>query len=257
MTEKSPSPSLPVPQTPSIQKRIIVGILQVIITILQFILKQIQNASNLVLNIGLVTVLISTAIIIIFVNTNIIMNSNVISKNIPNEPNPVETNTPEIAIKPTSEPIIEPTPEPTITPTPIVEVPVIKETPQPREPEIIKPIPETLTPEQKLIASIENQVIAITNKYGTELIKSIQANFQSSLLTVTLTDQWYGFEAKQQDKLAKDIFQQAKELDFSRLKIIDMQHKLIARNAVVGHNMIIIRRENNHQNLEGEKSANN
>lgn len=246
MTEKSPSPSLPVPQTPSIQKRIIVGILQVIITILQFILKQIQTASNLVFNIGLVTVLISTTILIIFVNTNIWTNFS--SKNTPNKPTQVETNPPEIAIKPTPIPSSEPIPIPSSEGTPIVEVPVIKETPKPIEPEIIKPIPETLTPEQKLIASIENQVIAITNKYGTELIKSIQANFPSSLLTVTLTDQWYGFEAKQQDKLAKDIFQQAKDLDFSRLKIIDLQNKLIARNAVVGDNMIIIRRKNNPQN---------
>ncbi len=253
MTEKSPSPPLPVPQTPSIQKRIIVGILQVIITILQFILKQIQNASNLVLNIGLGTVLISITILILFVNTNILTNFNFSSKNISNQPTPVETNQPEIAIQPTAIPSSEPTAIPSSEATPIVEVPVIKETPKPMEPEIIKPMPETLTPEQKLIASIENQVIAITTKYGTELIKSIQANFQSSLLTVTFTDQWYGFETKQQDKLAKDIFQQAKELDFSRLKIIDLQNKLIARNAVVGDNMIIIRRGHNSENVDAQK----
>jgi len=37
-----------------------------------------------------------------------------------------------------------------------------------------------LTPEQNLIASIENQVAEITDRYADGLIQSIQANFQSS-----------------------------------------------------------------------------
>ncbi len=70
---------------------------------------------------------------------------------------PPQTETPEIAppeeITPEPEP--EPIPTPIPTPTPLVE----------------------LTPEETLIAAIENQVAQISDRFTEGLIKSIQANF--------------------------------------------------------------------------------
>ena len=115
----------------------------------------------------------------------------------------------------------EPIPTPTPTPTPIIE----------------------LTPEQALIAAIENQVAEISDRIASGLIKSIQANFRTSNLTVIISDDWYTLKESQQDKLAAEILQRSQELDFTHLEIIDSQDRLIARNPVVGTEMVIFKRQ--------------
>ncbi|MGI2906859.1 hypothetical protein [Tolypothrix sp. VBCCA 56010] len=128
---------------------------------------------------------------------------------------------PEPTPEPEPEPEPEPTPTPTPTPTPILE----------------------LTPEQQLIAAIENQVGEISDRFASGLIKSIQANFSTSNLTVKISDDWYTLKQSEQDKLAADIFQRSKELDFSHLEITDSEDKLVARNPVVGTEMVIFKRQ--------------
>lgn len=133
------------------------------------------------------------------------------------QPTPAEITPKEAEIPPQPEP--EPTPTP--TPTPFVE----------------------LTPEQMLIAAIQNQVGEISDRFASGLIKSIQANFELSNLTVKISDDWYTLNESQQDKLAADILQRSKELDFSHLEITDSQGILIARNPVVGTQMVIFQRQ--------------
>jgi len=58
-----------------------------------------------------------------------------------------------------------------------------------------------LTPEQNLIASIENQVAEITDSYADGLIQSIQANFQGSRL-LSKSVMIGTLQQSQQDKLA-------------------------------------------------------
>ncbi|MBN3881724.1 MAG: hypothetical protein V7K64_22900 [Nostoc sp.] len=144
------------------------------------------------------------------------------------EPQPPEkiTPPPEVQITPPTpepepEPIPTPTPTPTLTPTPIIE----------------------LTPEQALIAAIENQVAEISDRIASGLIKSIQANFRTSNLTVKITNDWYTLNESQQDKLAAEILQRSQELDFTHLEIIDSQNTLIARNPVVGTEIVIFKRQ--------------
>jgi hypothetical protein len=127
-----------------------------------------------------------------------------------------------IAETPAVEPTIQPNPEPTVE-TPAVEI-----------------VP--LTPEQVLIAAIENRVSEVSDTIEDGLVKSIQANFRNSSLVVTINNNWYGLKNSQQDKLAADMFQRARELDFSRLEIFDSQDTLVARNPVVGNEMIIFQR---------------
>ena len=147
---------------------------------------------------------------------------------------------PEIIPKSVIEPEVIPTPvvEPEVIPTPVVEpeatpIPVIE-----------------LTPEQTLLAAIENQFseisVSVKNTKDkniiSQLIKPLQANFRTSDLTVKISDIWYNLEKSQQDKLAAEILQRSQELNFIHLEIVDSQKKIIARSPVVGNEMIIFNR---------------
>ena len=139
-------------------------------------------------------------------------------------------------------------------PKPKVEIPpLIEQTPQEEtvsKLEIETP-PTPLTPEETLIAAIKNQVGEISlnlkssssQRSFSEIIESIQANFLNSNLTIKINNNWYGLEKKQQNKLAAEILQRSQELDFTHLEITDLQGKLIARNPVVGTEMIIFKRK--------------
>lgn len=137
----------------------------------------------------------------------------------PQAPQPPEEITPPP--EPEIKPEIEPIPTPIPTPTPVIE----------------------LTPEQALIAAIENQVAETSDRIASGLIKSIQANFRTSNLTVKISNDWYTLKESQQDNLAAEILQRSQELDFTHLEIIDSQDKLIARNPVVGTEMVIFKRQ--------------
>jgi hypothetical protein len=151
---------------------------------------------------------------------------------------------PEVIPPPT--PVIEPEVIP--TPTPVVEPEVIP-TPVIETETTPTPVVE-LTPEQALLAAIENQfsdiTIAVKNMKDkniiSQLIKPLQANFRTSDLTVKISDIWYNLEKSQQDKLAADILRRSQELNFVLLELVDFQEKIIARSPVVGNKMIIFKR---------------
>ena len=175
---------------------------------------------------------------------------------------------PKSIIEPTPTPIIEPE----LTPTPVIEPepnptpnPIIEPEPNPTPNPIIEPEPEPtpvietettptpvveLTPEQALLAAIENQFsdisVSVKNTKDkniiSQLIKPLQANFRTSDLTVKISDIWYELEKSQQDKLAADILQRSQELNFVHLEVVDFQEKIIARSPVVGNEMIIFKR---------------
>ena len=138
------------------------------------------------------------------------------------------------AVPPSAPPTVE------ITPSPVEETP-----PSPEPEPIPTPTPTPtiiLTPEQNLIAGIENQVAEVSDRFASGLIKSIQANFRSSSLTLKISDDWYTLNQSQQDKLCDKMLQRSLELDFSHLEILDYQDRLVARNPVVGDEMVIFRR---------------
>ncbi len=168
------------------------------------------------------------------------------------------TTPPEVEILPTAPDEETPPPAEEITPPPTTEtLPPLaaEETPPPPAEETPPPEPEAeptptptptptllLTPEQTLIAAIENQVAQISDRFASGLIQSIQANFRSSSLAVTISDKWYNLKQSQQDKLLAQMLQRSKELDFSHLEIVDSHGRLVARNPVVGTEMIIFQR---------------
>lgn len=123
------------------------------------------------------------------------------------------------------------------------ETPSQLESPENAEPITISPPKPKLTPEQSLIAAIQQEVTDLTNQYPMGLIGTIEANFLGSRLIVTMGDQWYELSKQRQDKLASSIFERAQKLDFKKLELIDSQGTLIARSPVVGEEIIILQRQ--------------
>jgi hypothetical protein len=105
------------------------------------------------------------------------------------------------------------------------------------------PTPEPkLTPEQSLIASIQEKISNITDRYSEDLIVSIEADFPQSFLLVKVSDSWYQLNQNRQNKIANEILENSRLLDFKRLEIVDPEEALIARNPVVGKEIIILQR---------------
>lgn len=164
---------------------------------------------------------------------------------LPAKPQPTTiAKTPPPAIDVTSP---EPTPKTTPIP-PLVKAPEppkpVEISPAPTSKPSVPPLPLKLTPEQPLIARIQNQVAAISNQYASDLIQSVQANFRSSRLIVNVSDGWYGLSRLQQDNLAGEILRRTETLDFIKLEMVDAAGKLLARSPVVGSEMIILKRSN-------------
>jgi hypothetical protein len=112
--------------------------------------------------------------------------------------------------------------------------------------------PLKLSPEQSLIAAIQEQVAAVSDQFANGLIESIQANFRSSRLIVRVGDDWYTLSRSRQDQLASEVLKRSQTLDFSKLEMTDRQGKLLARSPVVGSEMVIL-----HRTLEDAKLRSN
>ncbi len=212
-------------------------------------------------------IVVASAIALFFLTSLIPKSSPQIPSVSPPEPTlssqPIEL-APEIAEvieSPVAEtPLEEIPPEnPEITPPsqPENTVPVPSEEEEPETPEVSPPVenpappPPVLTPEQQLILTIQNQISAFTRQYEEGLINSLQADFLNSILMVKVDQRWYDLPMDRQKNLADDMLKRASSLDFSRLEITDLEGNLLARNAVVGNNMVIIKAEE-FEESEGE-----
>lgn len=99
-----------------------------------------------------------------------------------------------------------------------------------------------LTPEQSLITDIQNRVSSISRSYGAGLIQSVEVNLPENTLGVNVAEAWYGLLGDQQNEIAQDIYAQAQGLKFGTLQLRDPEGVVVARNPVVGSNMVILRR---------------
>ncbi|WP_346291532.1 hypothetical protein [Sphaerothrix gracilis] len=137
------------------------------------------------------------------------------------------------------------TPEPVLPPSqPLVVLP--SEVP---EVTVVEPEP-VLPPEQERIAEIQDQVAEITQQYAEGLVQSVQADFRQSELAVKLGPAWYQLSRDRQDQVANGILAAVQPLAFDRLWLTDDAGKHLARNPVVGNNMVILQRQS--QPEEGE-----
>lgn len=130
-----------------------------------------------------------------------------------------------------------------LPPEEIQTPPELKAPKKPEPVEIVSPKPPVLTPEQNLIASIQNQVTGITNQYADGLIQSLEVNFPKSLLIIKVSPDWYDIKPGKQDKLADEMLSRSAEMDFSKLEITDTKGNVVARSPVVGTHMVILKRQ--------------
>lgn len=115
--------------------------------------------------------------------------------------------------------------------------------PEPASAVEVTPAPAPkLTPEQYLVVAIQNQIADITNQYGGGVIESVQVNFPGSMLVVQLSNDWYDLDEAEQDELANKMLQEAHNLDFKKLEAVDGEGVLLARDPVIGSEMIIMQR---------------
>ncbi|MBW4585803.1 hypothetical protein G7B40_032800 [Aetokthonos hydrillicola Thurmond2011] len=189
-----------------------------------------ESLSAKLSNTVLTAILAGISVVIIWITSGIFSHKSPQTVNIPQEIFVTET-TPLQLVPTEAQPTQEITPpeQLSIQAQPIEEI-------TPPEPQ---PTPAILTPEQSLIVAIENQVVEESDRVGSGLIESIQANFRNSSLVIRISDNWYKLERSQQQELAEKIQERSKELDFTHIDIIDSQGKLVARNPVVGTEMIL------------------
>ncbi len=121
---------------------------------------------------------------------------------------------------------------------------VLAATKPPQPLKFVQPPSWERSPEQDLIASIQNQIITqiIEQLDLDNILQSIEPHFSASLLSILVSDDWYTLTDPQQDEFAQILFNQTQKFDFTRLKIYNSQRKEIARNAMIGRNMIILDR---------------
>ncbi|OKH15910.1 hypothetical protein [[Limnothrix rosea] IAM M-220] len=127
-------------------------------------------------------------------------------------------------------------PEPS-APAPKVKPAPVEPTPTPK-PEPARP----LTPEQRLVAAIQRQIDDVTQPYGDNIVRAVEADFDNSLLQITVGDAWYLLREGLQDRLGSDVLELSQILDFKKLRVEDLKGNFVARNPVVGDALVIVRR---------------
>lgn len=134
------------------------------------------------------------------------------------------------------EPIAEPIED-------VVKTIIPPELTSPGKPKNLKMVtikPELLfTPEQNFIAALETKLGELVQDYPRELIQ-IQVNFPDNSLLVEVTDNWYELDELRQNSLGNEILQRSRALSFNKLELKDKLGTLIARNPIIGDNIIIL-----------------
>jgi hypothetical protein len=138
------------------------------------------------------------------------------------------------------EPIAEPIED-------VVETIIPPELTSPGKPKNLKMVtikPElNFTPEQNFIASLETKLGELAQDYPSEFIKNIQVNLPESSLLVEVTDNWYELDELRQNSLGNEILQRSRGLSFKKLELKDRLGTLLARNPIIGDNIIILQPE--------------
>jgi hypothetical protein len=96
------------------------------------------------------------------------------------------------------------------------------------------------TPEQNFIAVLETKLGELAQDYPSEFIKNIQVNLPESSLLVEVTDNWYELDELRQNSLGNEILQRSRGLSFKKLELKDRLGTLLARNPIIGDNIIIL-----------------
>lgn len=107
----------------------------------------------------------------------------------------------------------------------------------------LEPAPPPLTPEQRLIAALQERIAAISEDYATEaIVTTVRVDFAHNHLDVELADRWYDLAETEQDRFASDLRNRGEQFDFYDINLVDASGELVARPAAIGNAMIVVRR---------------
>ena len=98
----------------------------------------------------------------------------------------------------------------------------------------------TFTPEQTLIAALQTKIAKIGKDDNRDIVNSIKVDLPQSSLLVKVTDNWYELNESGQSKIANEILERSRKLQFNKLELQDSTGTLVARNPVVGNQIIIL-----------------
>lgn len=103
----------------------------------------------------------------------------------------------------------------------------------------------TFTSEQTLVASLQTKLTELVNTYTEDLFNQIKVDLPNNSLAIEVTDNWYTLSESRQNKLANEILQRSRQLKFSKLQLEDSTGTLVARNPVIGEQIIILQHQKN------------
>ncbi len=107
----------------------------------------------------------------------------------------------------------------------------------------LEPAPPPLTPEQRLVAALQERIKMVSEEYiANEIVTTVRIDFAQNHLDVELMDRWYDLDEAEQDRLATDLRDRGQQFDFYDIDIVDAAGQLVARPATIGDAMIIVRR---------------
>ncbi len=98
----------------------------------------------------------------------------------------------------------------------------------------------TFTPEQTLIAALQTKITKISQDYNRDIVDSIKVDLPQSSLLLKVTDNWYKLNESEQSKIANEILERSRKLQFNKLELQDPTGTLVARNPVIGNQIIIL-----------------
>ena len=99
------------------------------------------------------------------------------------------------------------------------------------------------TPEQNLVAVLNNKVSELIDSYPQDLVQTVSVDLPASSLLVKVTDNWYDLDAAERDSLGNEILARARAFQFQNLELRDDSGTLVARNPIIGENIIILPNE--------------
>ena len=101
----------------------------------------------------------------------------------------------------------------------------------------------SFTPEQTLIANLRTKVAQLSQDYPAELVDSIEVDLTHNSLFVKVTDRWYELDESDQNTISNEMLQRSRQYNFQQLKLLDSSGILVARNPVIGREIVILERE--------------
>ena len=98
----------------------------------------------------------------------------------------------------------------------------------------------SFTPEQNLVATLDNKISELIATYSQEFVEEVRVNLPASSLLVRVADDWYDLDESERNSLGNKILERARTFSFDRLELQDRQGTLVARNPIIGNNIILL-----------------